>query len=617
MLLFIFLLAPGEDRIPYEFYKNTPAAFKVLLINIFNQIFNICQVPQSFKSSIIFPLFKKGDPEMAENYRGISFCNTVGKLFSGILLNRITKWVKDNKILRESQAGFRQSYSTIDNIFNLKSIIKIRLSKKRQKAYAFFVDFSAAFDRVDRNCLFYKLATLGLSSKVRNIIRAMYSGTTGRVWSKLGLTRMFESLMGVKQGDILSPLLFALFINDLEENMIGGIKIGGKTIKLLAFADDIVLLAPNAAVLQVMINYLDKYCMKWNLSVNIDKSKIMVFRNGGRPAKIEKWWYRGMLIDVVKEFKYLGVLFTSTLNLEQHFKNKVSAAKMALNNFNSIIMNNDVPLNSKLQIFNAVFRSSISYAAQAWGAKQYDHIELLQKYFIKRVLRLPIYTPDYLIYLETGIWPLFVYTLELHLRYKNRCLELSEDRYPNFFMHELIKRKLFCYEDWSRLEKEFGVSVEEITKPGSNIQEIVEIVKSKLGNSFKEKLYNSSRSILYKDIYLKENYTNDYIYDSKFKASEIGWIFKVRGELMYLNKYAFKVTNGICSLCNMGEVEDIWHFVARCPILDTLRLKFLGKKLLNGEDFLGLQKNEKLKSLAEYCKYAWKYRYNLVTHFNY
>lgn len=138
---------------------------------------------------------------------------------------------------------------------------------------------------VDRHSLLYKLAAVGVSSKMRTIIKALYTGTIGRVWSKEGFSEFFESQMGVKQGDILSPLLFALYINDLEESLIGGIKISGKTIKLLAYADDIVLLAPSAAGLQMMINCLESYCTLWNLHVNLSKSKVMVFRNGGKEAK--------------------------------------------------------------------------------------------------------------------------------------------------------------------------------------------------------------------------------------------------------------------------------------------------------------------------------------------
>lgn len=134
-------------------------------------------------------------------------------------------WVSQNDVIHEWQAGFRRGYSTIDNIFNLVSIIKIHLSAKRRKVYAFFVDFSAAFDHVDRYSLFCKLTAMGLSSKIVKVIRNMYTGTGASIWCQNEVTEEFETTMGVKQGCILSPILFALFINDICEGMRGGVKI--------------------------------------------------------------------------------------------------------------------------------------------------------------------------------------------------------------------------------------------------------------------------------------------------------------------------------------------------------------------------------------------------------
>ena len=80
-------------------------------------------MPISFRKSIIVSLFKKGDPNVAANYRALSLIDTVCKIFNNILLNRLEK----NNILNEFQAGFRKQYSTIDNIFNLVNIVKVHI----------------------------------------------------------------------------------------------------------------------------------------------------------------------------------------------------------------------------------------------------------------------------------------------------------------------------------------------------------------------------------------------------------------------------------------------------------------------------------------------------------
>ncbi|RZF38720.1 hypothetical protein LSTR_LSTR013745 [Laodelphax striatellus] len=128
------------------------------------------------------------------------------------------------------------------------SIVSIKLAEKGKKVYAFFVDYSAAFDRIDRYALFYKLTEIGVSQKMLNVLKNLYDGSTSRVWGQEGLSEKFENGTGVKQGCLLSPLLFSLFVNDLEDYLDGGISVGGICMKLLAYADDIVLLASDRVV---------------------------------------------------------------------------------------------------------------------------------------------------------------------------------------------------------------------------------------------------------------------------------------------------------------------------------------------------------------------------------
>lgn len=98
--------APGLDRIPFEFYKEAPVTFLNLILRLFNDIMDI-EVPDSFKKAVIFPLYKKGAVNSVRNYRGISFIDTITKLFTGVLLQRLGKWVEKHSLLNEFQAGFR------------------------------------------------------------------------------------------------------------------------------------------------------------------------------------------------------------------------------------------------------------------------------------------------------------------------------------------------------------------------------------------------------------------------------------------------------------------------------------------------------------------------------
>ena len=257
-------------------------------------------IPESFRKSVILPLYKKGDINDVSNYRGLSLLNTIYKIFTGIILNRLNHWINFHHILNEYQAGFRKSYSTVDNIFSLTSIVNLNWHENKN-TFAFFVDFSCAFDTIPHNSLFYKLSCLGLSSNIISILRLLYTDACSQVWDGTFLPDSFLTGIGVKQGCLLSPILFSLYLNDLHDFLPKGLYIAGTCIRVLMYADDLILLADSSADLQIMINSLREYCALWSLHINLLKSKVMVFRKGARISSSLRWFYGSEEIDIVNE----------------------------------------------------------------------------------------------------------------------------------------------------------------------------------------------------------------------------------------------------------------------------------------------------------------------------
>ena len=170
--------------------------------------------------------------------------------------------------------------STIDHIYVLLNILKQR-KMQRKDTYVCYVDFARAFDCVDHDLLKLKMLQNGIDGKIYKAICAMYSNMSASIRLIGFMTDSFTVESGVKKGDNLSPTLFALFINDLikDINNLGfGITYGDVRVSILAYADDLVLMAESEAELQEMLDALNQYCVKWRLSVNGNKTQIMHFR---------------------------------------------------------------------------------------------------------------------------------------------------------------------------------------------------------------------------------------------------------------------------------------------------------------------------------------------------
>jgi hypothetical protein len=610
--------APGPDRIPYEFYKNSPELCLKFLLNIFNTIMEVRKVPQSFKQSIIFPIHKKGDINTPENYRGISFMDCSAKLFSGLILRRLTEWVNEFQILNEFQAGFRKHYSTIDNVFNLINIIKLRLISDK-KVYAFFIDYKAAFDSINREALFYKLLKLGVSSKIVQVIRSLYENTESMVWGTDSVSNSFKTECGLKQGCLLSPLIYSLYVNDLNDHLESGIKVAGLNIKVLLYADDVVMVSDNRLMLQKMINQLETYNDTWNLTLNMEKSKIMVFRKGGgKLARNEKWTYQGKNIEIVNRYKYLGIVLSPNLSMKTHLSQKLTTARYGLNSvWKEIIGNNKVPVKSKFNIFNSVQRSVMCYGAQIWGYERHEEVEKLQRFFLKRMFGLPQNTPTYILYIETKQEPTFLFTLKLHINYINKILNLPGDRLPYLIGREIVRREVLWYKDWRNRAEGLGI---QLCSPLLNCKEWFEKSRALISDlsiqthqMYLSKALQATHHKLFKNLDHNINYI-----ESNMEFKIIKLIMRARCGMLYLNKTPWREGKlGKCSLCNLNEDEDTIHFLAVCPILGEFRALHLGSFTLTTQQTIDYLNRGSFNSLYNYIIEATNYRKELTNEFNF
>ena len=200
------------------------------------------------------------------------------------------EWTIKYDKLTDAQFGFKENHSTIDAIFMLNHFIEEQI-RNRKKLYCCFVDFRKAYDLINRNSLWYKMIKEGIDGKIFKVLKSLYSDIKLCVRHMNSISDFFASDIGLLQGEITSPILFSLFVNDIElslqYNINAGLSLEELCIYLLLFADDAVLMSETREGLQMSLIQLEEYCLKWNLYVNVEKTKIMIFRKGGVLNKLE------------------------------------------------------------------------------------------------------------------------------------------------------------------------------------------------------------------------------------------------------------------------------------------------------------------------------------------
>ena len=202
----------GNDFVKNEYIKNCPPYCVELIVKLFNLILRTGHVPYEWGVGIIVPIYKKkGSKFDPNNYRGITLLSCLGKLFTMCLNVRLTKFLSDQSIIGEEQAAFREQYSTIDHVFVLNELINIYLQKKK-RLYCCFIDYQKAFDTINRSALWGKVIANGINGRILKVIYNMYENAKSCVKQQSLLSGLFSCDMGVRQGENLSPLLFAIFL---------------------------------------------------------------------------------------------------------------------------------------------------------------------------------------------------------------------------------------------------------------------------------------------------------------------------------------------------------------------------------------------------------------------
>ena len=340
------------------------------LTHLYNTVLRCGTFPDLWGESLIIPLHKKGDKMNVNNYRGIMISSSVGKIFLKILTKRIDNFMKTNEKWCLNQCGFKEDHRTEDNLFILQTIYNSHVENNKGKIFIAFVDFSKFFDKIDRKFLRYKLLRYGITGKIYDVLKSMYSKTSYRVNVSDCVSPSFEGKNGVKQGCVISPLLSNIFQNDLHdifrENSCDPIILGDITLSSISWADDLILISKSQKGLQKCLDNLNEYCCKWGLEVNIDKTKVMVLSK--RSHKAVELYYGQNILECVKKFNYLGFLITNNCKFTHLIHDRVMKANRVSNLvLQAFRTSGNINVSLSLNIFDRQILPILLYGSSIWS----------------------------------------------------------------------------------------------------------------------------------------------------------------------------------------------------------------------------------------------------------
>ena len=589
--------------VPAEMIKASPLHMLSTLLKIINKIKNKCYFPKLWANGITSLLHKEGDQDDPNNYRGITVASALAKILAIMMNERIIAKLEEEKIIKQNQIAFQKKSRPADHLFVLKNIFQ-NYTSKGKKLFTCFVDFRKAYDSVWRTGMYYKLIKSGININTVKLIKDMYDKTSQTLKMNNKITEAFSTHKGVRQGCVLSPILFNVFINDLPEIFdadCSPVMLGDTRISCLMFADDIVMLSESKEGLENGLKQLQGYTQDWNLSLNTKKTKIMVIQNTGKMPTINIK-FDGQTLGVVDRYKYLGTIISRTGNFklnENYLKGKGLRARYAITKSIGL----DCKVSTLLRIFQRMVEPILLYNCEValacipktwtlekfkvkmWEGKEIDKV---LKGFIRQILGLNKKTSNMGILAETGKYPLSVNIYVQMMKYWVRLLTtdsllLKEAHMDNMERYARgnpcwIKPIIYLL----KITQTEPIDVAEIFQNRTSfIINVSKKIKDIYTCHWKNEAADKTEGKLKFYLQLKKNFAFEKYLDTiprvnrkdttRLRLSSHSLpIEKMRSEEISREERK-------CTLCELNEVGDEWHYISRCENnkIQVTRSKFI------------------------------------------
>lgn len=379
--------SPGEDGVVAEMLTALEDTGVELLHRICQMIWDTDTWPDDWTKSIYVPIHKKGPKDICDNYRTIALISHASKVMLNIISERIKPYLLPQ--LPPEQAGFVPGRGTREQILNIRQIIE----KSREfnvPAYLCFIDYSKAFDCIRWQHLWNILTEMGTPHHLLSLIRHLYDNNTAYVRVEGELTSPFRVSKGVRQGCILSPLLFNIYgewiMRKALDEWQGGITINGIKICNLRYADDTTLIAASEEELVNVIRRVEEISNEAGLQINKKKTKIMIIdRQNNNRSGVK----RINNIETVDTFIYLGATISNKGGSSEEIKRRSAIAKESMTKLTKVWKNHHISLNTKTRLVRSLVFSIFLYGSECWTLKKADKqkIDAFEMFCWRRMLR--------------------------------------------------------------------------------------------------------------------------------------------------------------------------------------------------------------------------------------
>jgi hypothetical protein len=611
--------ASGSDEIVAEILKKGGDQVEAAVYFFCRRVWREEKLPKDWTRGMIFPIFKDGDKRDTSNYRGITLLSIVGKVYAQVINERLMSWCEENEVLVEEQGGFRPHRGCPDQLFSLVELLQ---NRGKKGTFCCFIDVKKAFDRVFRAGLWQRIADEGVKGKMWRVLRSIYETVESCVTVDGYATEWFPIETGVRQGCVLSPLLYALFINGLVKELNSlkedvGVEIEeGKNVNAFLYADDIVLLAKNRYALQHMLDTVAQYAKKWRFELNPKKSEVVVFGLRYAPRNIE-WRLGENKIKQVTQYKYLGIELTRGLQWGPYTKRILAKARRNMTQALAMGISGGF-MTARLAniVWMSLVRSILEYGCEIWGERDLIDFEKLQLQMGRRILRCGSRMTEEVVRGELGWERQKARRDEMRLRYWAKIVRMGNQRIVRRIYNasrsrlerEESDRSTIVTKTWCKytrdLMKELHLEEQWHTEQVGPEEEWNELIREKIHEreqiKWRTQCLTRPKLRTYSKL-KKELKTEPFL--RLYHRGGLPELVKIRGGTNRLRieqgRYVKEeIEDRVCLYCDSKQVEDEYHFMLDCKVYEDLREEMWKKcEEITSFDRSGTSREQQLHAL--------------------